>query len=164
MTLNLSSNNPFRNRATSPSPSALSANLSPTATSPFDDPIPRQRPVSRNPFLDPNYSTSQPNLIDTGSMSLKFDSKASPTAEELFVRPPTPALRRISLAHLLTAMPGHLDRRRQEACCTSGCTPEASHEPSTWTPWQGEHASPRRPKRPSSRTPPDALAGRGAQG
>ncbi|EGY19680.1 uncharacterized protein VDAG_01696 [Verticillium dahliae VdLs.17] len=54
------------------------------ATSPFDDPIPPPRPVSRNPFLDPNYSSSQPNLIDLNDMSTKFDSKASPTAEELF--------------------------------------------------------------------------------
>lgn len=85
LTLNLSSNNPFRNRATSPSPSAISSTLSPPATSPFDDPNPRQqRPVSRNPFLDPNYSSSQPNLIDTSDMSVKFESKASPTAEELF--------------------------------------------------------------------------------
>ncbi|KAG7120819.1 Protein PAL1 like protein [Verticillium longisporum] len=85
LTLNLSSNNPFRNRAASPA-GALnkSPSLTPTATSPFDDPNPPPRPVSRNPFLDPNYSSSQPNLIDLTDMSTKFDSKASPTAEELF--------------------------------------------------------------------------------
>ncbi|KAL7795915.1 Pal1 cell morphology domain-containing protein [Trichoderma ceciliae] len=42
----LASNNPFRNlRTTSPS-------FPTTPTSPFDDPMPSSRPLSRNPFLD----------------------------------------------------------------------------------------------------------------
>ncbi|OJD15766.1 hypothetical protein AJ78_04023 [Emergomyces pasteurianus Ep9510] len=51
LTVNLGSNNPFRNRASSP------AIASPTG------PIPRQRPVSRNPFLD------DPEPAATGKMS-----------------------------------------------------------------------------------------------
>ncbi|KAL5091162.1 hypothetical protein Trisim1_003476 [Trichoderma cf. simile WF8] len=47
----LASNNPFRNfRATSPS--HLNTSFPTTPTSPFDDPMPSQRPLSRNPFLD----------------------------------------------------------------------------------------------------------------
>ncbi|KAI3544294.1 mucin-1 [Colletotrichum filicis] len=79
LTLNLSSNNPFRNRAASPLLSGTTNTTSPA--SPFDDP---PRPVSRNPFLDPSYSSSQPNLIGAGTMSTSLDNKASPTAEELF--------------------------------------------------------------------------------
>ncbi|KFH46198.1 hypothetical protein ACRE_029680 [Hapsidospora chrysogenum ATCC 11550] len=63
LTLNLSSNNPFRNRATSPS-------------SPFDDPP--ARPVSRNPFLD----QPPPPLRSPGGMS--NNSTKSLSAEEIF--------------------------------------------------------------------------------
>lgn len=49
LTLNLSSNNPFRNRAASPAFSNHSA------PSPLDPP---PRPVSRNPFLDPAAKTN----------------------------------------------------------------------------------------------------------
>ncbi|KAF6827679.1 mucin-1 [Colletotrichum plurivorum] len=84
LTLNLSSNNPFRNRAASPLLSGATYSNTTSPASPFDDPPPR--PVSRNPFLDPSYSSSQPNLIGTGTMAPTgtLDSKASPTAEELF--------------------------------------------------------------------------------
>ncbi|KAJ1335962.1 Pal1 cell morphology protein [Microdochium nivale] len=64
LTLNLGSNNPFRNRAVSPN------NRSPAPASPFDDPPPR--PTSKNPFLD---------LPDDMSSS---KDKASPTAEDIF--------------------------------------------------------------------------------
>ncbi|WYZ39428.1 hypothetical protein EsH8_III_001342 [Colletotrichum jinshuiense] len=82
LTLNLSSNNPFRNRAASPLLSGATHSNTTSPASPFDDPPPR--PVSRNPFLDPSYSSSQPNLIGVGTMAPSLDTKASPTAEELF--------------------------------------------------------------------------------
>lgn len=73
--LNLSSNNPFRNRAVSPSLQS--------PASPFDDPSPR--PVSRNPFLDPNTTRSLQNLR-TPETDMASTDKKSPTAEDLFVR------------------------------------------------------------------------------
>ncbi|EME50237.1 hypothetical protein DOTSEDRAFT_68944 [Dothistroma septosporum NZE10] len=55
LTLNLSSNNPFRNRATSPSP----------LNSPFSEsPSKQLRPMSRNPFLDSSDYNSAPNRAD----------------------------------------------------------------------------------------------------
>ncbi|EHA46219.1 hypothetical protein MGG_02779 [Pyricularia oryzae 70-15] len=77
LSLNLSSNNPFRNRAASPN------NLPQSPASPFDDPPPR--PVSRNPFLDPSnkpIQLQQP-LLSPDSMASKSD-RMSPTAEEIF--------------------------------------------------------------------------------
>lgn len=71
--LNLSSNNPFRNRAVSPSLQS--------PASPFDDPSPR--PVSRNPFLDPNTTRSLQNLR-TPETDMASTDKKSPTAEDLF--------------------------------------------------------------------------------
>ncbi|KAK5656219.1 hypothetical protein OQA88_4980 [Cercophora sp. LCS_1] len=72
LTLNLSSNNPFRNRA-----------ISPALPSPFDDPPPR--PVSRNPFLDPALTTrSSLQNIRTESESMSLDKRTAPTAEDLF--------------------------------------------------------------------------------
>ncbi|KAH8886757.1 Pal1-domain-containing protein [Thozetella sp. PMI_491] len=78
LTLNLSSNNPFRNRAASPS-------LPQSPASPFDDP-PSGRPVSRNPFLDPNLTSksSAQNLKTASENMTSTETKASPTAEELF--------------------------------------------------------------------------------
>jgi hypothetical protein len=92
LTLNLSSNNPFRNRAASPNSAGF--------PSPLD---PSPRPASRNPFLDSNY---------TGNKSpdkMSFTTSAPPkpalnsNAADLFVRhrnllpprsqiPPFPAL------------------------------------------------------------------------
>ncbi|KAI0397720.1 Pal1-domain-containing protein [Xylariaceae sp. FL0594] len=69
LTLNLSSNNPFRNRATSPNHLP-----SPPLQSPFDDPPPR--PTSRNPFLDPSYSSTTSNIVGS--------PEKMATAEELF--------------------------------------------------------------------------------
>ncbi|POR35358.1 Protein PAL1 [Tolypocladium paradoxum] len=74
LSLNLSSNNPFRNRAASPS--SIDAALA-SPSSPFDDPPPR--PLSRNPFLD---LPAQP-VRSPGAMSNHSDSK-SPSAEEIF--------------------------------------------------------------------------------
>ncbi|KAL2180960.1 Pal1 cell morphology protein-domain-containing protein [Thermothelomyces heterothallicus CBS 202.75] len=72
LSLNLSSNNPFRNRAVSPSPA-----------SPFDDPPPR--PVSRNPFLDPAItSRSSFSNIRSASETMSSDKRPSLTAEEIF--------------------------------------------------------------------------------
>jgi hypothetical protein len=80
LTLNLSSNNPFRNRAASPS-------LSDGQRSPFDPP---PRPVSRNPFLDASSTTTfpQPPVGSPDKMSFATDSTAPLTgnAAELFVR------------------------------------------------------------------------------
>ncbi|KAF5019220.1 hypothetical protein F66182_8779 [Fusarium sp. NRRL 66182] len=79
LTLNLSSNNPFRNRA--PSPASADLLFSNKPASPFDDPPPR--PLSRNPFLDqPVDLLSQP-LRSPGAMSSHSDSK-SLSAEEIF--------------------------------------------------------------------------------
>lgn len=84
LSLNLSSNNPFRNRAVSPT------NLPPRSpASPFDDPVPPPRPTSRNPFLDPAnkpvQSQSEQLLILTDDMDSKKTDNRSPTAEEIFV-------------------------------------------------------------------------------
>ncbi|ORY67651.1 Pal1 cell morphology protein-domain-containing protein, partial [Pseudomassariella vexata] len=79
LTLNLSSNNPFRKCAASPiglSPSSLP----PTPHSPFDDPP--ARPVSRNPFLDPFNNPPAQRVKSPDIMSSKDTS--SKTAEELF--------------------------------------------------------------------------------
>ncbi|KAK1764070.1 Pal1 cell morphology protein-domain-containing protein [Phialemonium atrogriseum] len=73
LSLNLSSNNPFRNRAVSPSLQS--------PVSPFDDPPPR--PVSRNPFLDPAADRSLQNLAMSDKTSAAADSKRM-TAEDLF--------------------------------------------------------------------------------
>jgi hypothetical protein len=83
LTLNLSSNNPFRNRAVSPSfPSGQ--------TSPFDAP---PRPLSRNPFLDASSINSFPAPPRSpDEMSFATDATAAPRsaltghAAELFVR------------------------------------------------------------------------------
>lgn len=77
LTLNLSSNNPFRNRA--PSPASLDIFVDSKPASPFDDPPPR--PLSRNPFID----QAPPPVRSPGVMSSHSDSK-SLSAEEIFVR------------------------------------------------------------------------------
>ncbi|KAG5993545.1 hypothetical protein E4U54_003330 [Claviceps lovelessii] len=77
LSVNLSSNNPFRNRAASPA-GLDPARASPT-TSPFDDPATRQRPVSRNPFLD---NSSQP-LESPGFVPSRPEHQ-SLTAEDIF--------------------------------------------------------------------------------
>lgn len=75
----LASNNPFRNfRAASPS----HLNSFPTTpTSPFDDPMPSSRPLSRNPFLDQPLA---PRPADVAAAA----KTQSLTAEEIFVRLP----------------------------------------------------------------------------
>ncbi|PHH60208.1 hypothetical protein CDD81_1950 [Ophiocordyceps australis] len=75
LSLNLSSNNPFRNRAASPHSADLSAFPSPA--SPFDDPP--TRPLSRNPFLD----NPLPHVKSPGVMMTHANSK-SLSAEEIF--------------------------------------------------------------------------------
>lgn len=77
LSLNLSSNNPFRKSATSPTGASP-----PQPRSPFDDPPPR--PVSTNPFLDPSNSAA-------GTSSSTMPPSKDPnsyTAEELFVCQP----------------------------------------------------------------------------
>ncbi|KAJ6786790.1 hypothetical protein PWT90_03131 [Aphanocladium album] len=75
LSANLLSNNPFRNRAASPSNAeAATARLS---TSPFDDPAPR-RPVSRNPFLDQPPAVRSPGVASTHSDSQSL------SAEDIF--------------------------------------------------------------------------------
>ena len=81
LTLNLSSNNPFRNRAASPNSFSP-----PPPHSPFDDPP--HRPVSRNPFLDPfnpPQSSQQQRSTSPDKMASTSKKATSPTAEELFV-------------------------------------------------------------------------------
>ncbi|KAL2132027.1 hypothetical protein VTI74DRAFT_4286 [Chaetomium olivicolor] len=73
--LNLSSNNPFRNRA-------VSSSVSP-GPSPFDDPPPR--PLSRNPFLDPAITgRSSLSNIRSASETMSSDKRPSLTAEDIF--------------------------------------------------------------------------------
>jgi hypothetical protein len=87
LTLNLASNNPFRNLSPSPVTGGIptSGSKPVTPTSPFDDPIP-PRPVSRNPFLDPLATKAPPPLQSPGAMSTQSDKGPEPTAEEIFVR------------------------------------------------------------------------------
>ncbi|KFA73806.1 hypothetical protein S40288_03161 [Stachybotrys chartarum IBT 40288] len=73
LSINLSSNNPFRNRAASP------ALIDTSSESPFDDPAPIPRPVSRNPFFDQG---EQP-LVSPSAMSSHSESK-SLSAQEIF--------------------------------------------------------------------------------
>ncbi|RYP75193.1 hypothetical protein DL771_002518 [Monosporascus sp. 5C6A] len=76
LTLNLSSNNPFRNRAASP------GGISPPLPhSPFDDPP--ARPVSRNPFLDPFNQPSTEQRTSANTMA-STKSQNSAAIEELF--------------------------------------------------------------------------------
>ncbi|KAJ4133171.1 hypothetical protein NW754_015982 [Fusarium falciforme] len=82
LSLNLSSNNPFRNRAPSPASADLLLLSSNKPASPFDDPPPR--PLSRNPFLDqPFFEQPLQPLRSPGVMSSHSDSK-SLSAEEIF--------------------------------------------------------------------------------
>ncbi|GAW15509.1 hypothetical protein ANO14919_049210 [Xylariales sp. No.14919] len=76
LTLNLSSNNPFRNRAASPNSLA-----SPPPRSPFEDPPPR--PTSRNPFLDPDFNPASQPFTSPEKMA-ETKSTRSPSADELF--------------------------------------------------------------------------------
>ncbi|KAK4156982.1 Pal1 cell morphology protein-domain-containing protein [Chaetomidium leptoderma] len=74
--LNLPSNNPFRNRAVSPTTAQ-------SPTSPFDDPPPR--PLSRNPFLDPAVTgRSSLSNIRSASETMSLEKRPSLTAEEIF--------------------------------------------------------------------------------
>lgn len=81
LTLNLSSNNPFRNRAVSPG-------FSSNHNSPLDPP---PRPVSRNPFLDASPTNIPAPLVSPEKMSFGTDATAAPrsaltgNAAELFV-------------------------------------------------------------------------------
>ncbi|KAG6035680.1 hypothetical protein E4U41_005961 [Claviceps citrina] len=77
LSLNLSSNNPFRNRAASPA--SIDAGYASPTPSPFDDPAGRQRPVSRNPFLDnPNQPLRSPGFAPSRP------EHKSLTAEDIF--------------------------------------------------------------------------------
>ncbi|KAH8662100.1 Pal1 cell morphology protein-domain-containing protein [Xylariales sp. PMI_506] len=84
LTLNLSSNNPFRNRAASPNSglSPGSASFSPPPHSPFDDPP--QRPVSTNPFFDSTEKPQPSRVKSPEGMASSQENRKSPTAEELF--------------------------------------------------------------------------------
>ncbi|KAI0143761.1 Pal1-domain-containing protein [Xylariaceae sp. FL1272] len=77
LTLNLASNNPFRNRAASPNSLA-----SPAPGSPFDDPSPR--PSSRNPFLDPDFDSSASRTVASPEKMAQSKPTHSATAEEIF--------------------------------------------------------------------------------
>ncbi|KAI1259846.1 Pal1-domain-containing protein [Xylariaceae sp. FL1019] len=77
LTLNLASNNPFRNRAASPNSLA-----SPAPGSPFDDPSPR--PTSRNPFLDPDFDSSASRTVASPEKMAQPKHTHTPTAEDIF--------------------------------------------------------------------------------
>ncbi|KAM3449618.1 hypothetical protein MY3296_006770 [Beauveria thailandica] len=72
LSANLLSNNPFRNRAASPSNAETAA--ASLSHSPFDDPAPH-RPLSRNPFLDQPPVVRSPGVVSThsGSQSLSAE-------------------------------------------------------------------------------------------
>ncbi|KAM3549280.1 hypothetical protein MY1884_008811 [Beauveria asiatica] len=72
LSANLLSNNPFRNRAASPSNAETAA--ASLSHSPFDDPAPH-RPLSRNPFLDQPPAVRSPGVVSThsGSQSLSAE-------------------------------------------------------------------------------------------
>lgn len=84
LTISLSSNNPFRNRAASPLPKS--------PASPFDDPAPQSasstsQPPSNNPFLDSTRKSTSPAI--TGpliTMADEKETKPSFNSEDLFVR------------------------------------------------------------------------------
>ncbi|KAF7522204.1 hypothetical protein G7054_g12223 [Neopestalotiopsis clavispora] len=121
LTLNLSSNNPFRNRAASPN-SGLSPNSNsfspPPPHSPFDDPPAVERPVSRNPFFDNTESNRGQPLKSPASMSSSApDNRKSPTAEELFMAlagPPPPRGPPGGPRGRAPPPPGHRPTRSQE--------------------------------------------------
>jgi hypothetical protein len=72
----LASNNPFRNMRTA------SPSFPTTPTSPFADPMPSSRPLSRNPFLDQPLA---PRPVDNLAVASP-DKTQSLTAEDIFVR------------------------------------------------------------------------------
>lgn len=86
LSLNLSSNNPFRNRAASP-------HLSSGPPTPAE-PLPSPRPVSRNPFLDASYpnhnsstqQASQPDKMSSAGTSATQNPALTANATDLFVR------------------------------------------------------------------------------
>ncbi|KAM0474273.1 hypothetical protein ACHAPX_007606 [Trichoderma viride] len=71
----LASNNPFRNMRTA------SPSFPTTPTSPFDDPMPSQRPLSRNPFLDQPVAARP---VDNLAAPAGPDKTQSLTAEDIF--------------------------------------------------------------------------------
>ncbi|OAA75359.1 Pal1 cell morphology [Akanthomyces lecanii RCEF 1005] len=75
LSANLLSNNPFRNRAASPSNAETGA--AGLSTSPFGDPAP-PRPLSRNPFLDQPPAVRSPGVTSTHSDSQSL------SAEDIF--------------------------------------------------------------------------------
>ncbi|KAK2590227.1 hypothetical protein QQS21_012088 [Conoideocrella luteorostrata] len=79
LSVNLSSNNPFRNRAASPA--SLDAAFASPTTSPFDDTTTRQRPVSRNPFLD---NPEQPLKSPSPGFASNRSEHKSLSAEDIF--------------------------------------------------------------------------------
>ncbi|RFU80873.1 hypothetical protein TARUN_1349 [Trichoderma arundinaceum] len=83
----LASNNPFRNHRTA------SPSFPTTPTSPFADPMPSSRPLSRNPFLDQPVAAPRP----AGDVSATVKTQ-SLTAEDIFVRLSMPLLARASTA------------------------------------------------------------------
>jgi len=145
LTLNLGSNNPFRNRAVSPN------NLSPALASPFDDPPPR--PTSRNPFLDlPSTTGASDRVKSPDNMSVPKD-KTSPTAEDIFAgltldddgKPPVP-----------TNRPPGPPRPRGENVPPRGRGGPPAHRPSRS---QEEAMRARRPSGPGGK-PPGGSPGR----
>ncbi|KAK5296674.1 Pal1 cell morphology protein-domain-containing protein [Cryomyces antarcticus] len=113
LTLNLSSNNPFRNRTSPlPSPSPRSATFAPN-----------NRPVSRNPFLDPfadSNSVQAPITSSSGAMGDAQNGSKSNSAAELFSN--------LSLSN--KPAPKESNRSMQPPPPRTGTLPVQPHRPS----------------------------------
>jgi hypothetical protein len=167
--LNLSSNNPFRNRAASPL-------ASPALVSPFDDPPPR--PLSRNPFLDPAVAgRSSFSDIRSASDTMSSEKRPSLTAEDIFVRSSfdrDPDHRRsvffkVFETKLIVLRPGLLDTRglKVQTSCPAAATGrwETTSTPNE-SPWSATSHARRcaaaRSEGPAAEPPPDPITGRGS--
>ncbi|KAI1457323.1 Pal1-domain-containing protein [Annulohypoxylon moriforme] len=155
LTLNLSSNNPFRNRAASPN------SLTSPPHSPFDDPPPPPRPTSRNPFLDPSNQPSTARVSSPDKMASK-DQKTS--ADDLFGNLSLEDKARQAPSRPMNRPPGGPPRGENNPPRGRGAPPSSSHRPTRSqeealkarrmpSASVGEKNAPSPQKRPSERRP-----------
>ncbi|KAI1092800.1 Pal1-domain-containing protein [Rostrohypoxylon terebratum] len=121
LTLNLSSNNPFRNRAASPN------SLTSPPHSPFDDPPPPPRPTSRNPFLDPS---NQPSTARVNSPDKMASQSQKTSADELFGNLSLEDKTREAPGRPMNRPPGGPPRGENNPPRGRGAPPSTSHKPS----------------------------------
>lgn len=161
LSANLLSNNPFRNRAASPSNAA--AGLS---NSPFDDPT-SHRPLSRNPFLDQPPAVRSPGAVSTHSDSqslsaedifnsltlddskpVDFQPSSLPNAKRPMERraPPPPRLGEKPGAQPLPGMQKHRPTKSQEEALRARKQAQGSQPGISQSP---QRRSQRRPRRNS---------------